>query len=135
MKIVVDTNVFVSGVFWTGAPATVLSICSQGHATLVLSPAIIDEYRRVGRELSKDFRSINLDPIIDSLVLRAQVVLDCRLPAPVCSDADDDKFLAAALAGNAAFVVSGDKALLRVREYQGVLVVTPRQFVRSHAVP
>ncbi len=53
------------------------------------------------------------------------------LPRAVCSDPDDDKFIAAALAGNAQFVISGDRALLRVREHGGVRIMAPGAFVRA----
>jgi len=71
--------------------------------SLILSPEILDEYRRVGLELS--------------------------LPEQVCEDPDDDKFLAAALVGSAPIIVSGDKHLLRVSGWQNVDVIKPRSFV------
>jgi len=51
------------------------------------------------------------------------------LPEPVSKDPDDDKFLACALAGNAATVVSGDSDLLKVSGYCGIKVLTPKSFV------
>lgn len=56
------------------------------------------------------------------------------IPVPVsaCDDPDDLKFLACALGGGASLVVSGDRALLRASGFQGVEVVTPRDFVRRH---
>jgi predicted nucleic acid-binding protein len=59
------------------------------------------------------------------------MVQNSELPAPLCSDPADDKFVAAAVAANASHVVSGDKALLKVRKYGDVLIVTPGTFVRS----
>jgi len=98
MRIVPDTNVFISGVFWKGPPSTVLDACSKGQVDLVLSPVIIEEYRRVGHDLADRYRSLDLDPIIDALVTAGSVVSDHELIARVCSDPDDDKFLAAAVA-------------------------------------
>ena len=132
MRIVPDTNVFISGVFWKGPPSTVLDACSKGQVDLVLSPVIIEEYRRVGHDLADRYRSLDLDPIIDALVTAGSVVSDHELIARVCSDPDDDKFLAAAVAGRATFVISGDKALLRVREYHGVRIASARQFVDGY---
>lgn len=129
MRIVLDTNVFVSGVFWKGPPATILNACSAGKVGLVLSPAIIDEYRRVGHDLAVRCPPLDLDPIIDALITMSRLVADQDLPAPVCSDPDDDKFLAVAVVGGAEYVVTGDKALLRAREYRGVLVLSARTFV------
>ena len=48
MRVVIDTNVFVSGVFWKGPPAEILRAWRAGRIEIVLSPEILDEYRRVG---------------------------------------------------------------------------------------
>ncbi len=49
---------------------------------------------------------------------------------PICSDPDDDKFLAAAISGKAGFVVSGDKALLKTDGFQGIRVMKPSDFLK-----
>ena len=48
MRIILDTNVFVSGVFFTGPPYEILRGWRDGKWQLVISPEILDEYRRVG---------------------------------------------------------------------------------------
>ena len=132
MRVVIDTNVFVSGVFWKGPPAEILRAWREGRIEIVLSPEILDEYRRVGEELNRQFPRIDLGDIIDALVLGAHTTLSPPLPEAVCTDPDDDKFIAAALAGGAALVISGDRALLKVKEYAGVRIVTPGAFVRTY---
>ena len=54
------------------------------------------------------------------------------LPCPVCNDADDDKFLACALAAGAGIVVSGDKHLLDANGYRGIEIIRPRPFVQRY---
>jgi predicted nucleic acid-binding protein len=54
------------------------------------------------------------------------------LSQPVCEDPSDDKFLSAAIETRATIIVSGDKHLLRVTGYQGLTVLTPRQFVTKY---
>ena len=46
MKIVLDTNVLVSGIFFAGPPAEILAACEAGRVTLVLTPEVVEEYRR-----------------------------------------------------------------------------------------
>ena len=53
-----------------------------------------------------------------------------KLLEQVCSDPDDDKFVAAALAGRAPMVATGDKALLRIDGYQGLKILTPAAFLK-----
>ena len=114
MRIVLDTNVFVSGVFFGGVPYRILDVWRRGIVTLVVSPTILDEYRRVGEELAAGHEGIDLSPFLSLLAVHAEIIDAPALPSPVCSDRDDDKFIACALAGGVSIVVSGDKALLAV---------------------
>ena len=132
MKIVLDTNVLVSGIFFSGPPAEILRAWSQGKFKLVLSPEILDEYTRVSAELAEKFPDINIRRILDLVVVRSEVCSPAALPQQVCEDPHDDKFFAAALDSRAKIIISGDKHLLRVSGYQGVSVLTPRQFLEQH---
>ena len=129
MKAVIDTNVFVSGVFWKGPPYKGLKAWGEGKFTLVVSPEIIEEYRRVLHELLEKRPGIDVERILELVSLNAMVVKAPVFARPVCTD-PDDKFLAAALAGKASYVVTGDKALLKVSEFNGAAMVTPAQFLR-----
>jgi uncharacterized protein len=132
MRVVIDTNVFVSGIFWSGAPAKVLKAWRDRQIEIVLTPAILDEYQRVGLELMRQFPSIDLSKIIEMMATSVLMVSDTALPTPVCSDPDDDKFLAAAITGGAEFVITGDKALLKIQEYGKVQITSPGTFVRNY---
>ena len=131
MRVVIDTNVFVAGIFWKGPPATILEAWRGGLIEMILSPAILDEYQRVGAELGREFPVIDLDPILGMVALNSRMVQDSELPEPVCSDSADDKFIATAIAADASYIISGDKALLKVGEYGSVHVINPAKFVRS----
>ena len=132
MRVVLDTNVLVSGVFFGGVPGRILEAWKAGAITLVVSPAIIDEYHRVGRLLAERYEGAELDPFLSLLAVHAEVVDAPDLPEPVCEDPEDDKFLSCALAGAAPVVVSGDKHLRRVSGWKGIEVVAPRAFVGQH---
>jgi uncharacterized protein len=129
MKAVIDTNVFVSGIFWKGTPARILEAWGKQRFSLVLSPAIFSEYQRVLEELSRKSKSVDTAKILDLVSYHAELVPDLVFAKPVCTDPDDDKFLAAALSARASFIVTGDKALLKVAEFHGAKVVTPRTFL------
>ncbi len=132
MKVVIDTNVLVSGVFFGGVPGRILSAWREGEVTLVVSPAILDEYRRVGWELATQYEGASLQPLLALIAVHGEVVLTGALSERVCVDPDDDKFLACALASNARVVISGDKALLNVSGWKGIAVVSPRAFVERY---
>ncbi len=131
MKFVVDTNVLVSGLLFGGVPGRILTAWSNGAFALIVSPPILDEYRRVGLELAKGRAPMveALDAFLALFTVHVMMVNPPLLERPVCEDPDDDKFLAAALAGHARLVVSGDKHSLRVSGWQGIEVLKARPFV------
>ena len=134
MKVILDTNVFVSGVFFNGPPHQILKAWNEGKIQLVVSPEILDEYRRVGEILAEDHPLIDLNPVLDFIVQNAEVVLAQPLSENVCEDPDDDKFLACALASQSKVIVSGDRHLLNASGYGEVAVLRPRDFVSRYLV-
>jgi putative PIN family toxin of toxin-antitoxin system len=132
LNAILDTNVLVSGIFFSGPPRRILEAWNDGAFDLVLSPEILDEYRRVADELHSQYTSIEIRPILDLLVVRSRICLAEPLETQVCTDPDDDKFLACAIAASVQTIVSGDKSLLRVSGYQGIEVVRPRYFVENY---
>ena len=129
MKLIVDTNVFVSGVFFSGPPFEILDAWRRGKVSLIISPDILSEYQRIGDVLGAKFPGVNLEPWIELLVLKAKLTDAAPLPESVCGDPDDDKFLACGIATGTKLIVSGDKHLLDVSGYQGITVLKPRAFV------
>jgi len=129
LKVVMDTNVFVSGVFFSGPPYQILKAWQSGEFELVVSQEILDEYRRVGEILSEERPNIDLNPILNFVIEHAKVYKLVKLKEPVCEDPDDDKFFACALASGSRVIISGDKHLLKVSGYEGIDVLKPREFV------
>jgi putative PIN family toxin of toxin-antitoxin system len=101
MKVVLDTNVLVSGIFFSGPPAAILRSWSQGKFKLVTTPEIIEEYRRVASILSDKFPEIDIGRILDLIIMESEVYFSILLSHRVCADPDDDKFLAAAITSGA----------------------------------
>ena len=129
IRAVVDTNVFVSGVFWKGPPYQVLQAWSEGRFKLIATAPILDEYERVLTELSAKYQFGNSMRILEPVRLNAELVTPVRFAKPVCRDRDDDKFLAGALAGSAPFLVSGDLDLQAVDGFKGIRVLKARAFL------
>ena len=86
----------------------------------------------MAERLHRRFSSIDINPILDLVTRETRIVKPATLPVSACDDPDDLKFLACALSGGARIVVTGDRALLRASGFQGLEVVTPREFVRRH---
>ena len=132
MRIVLDTNVFVSGIFFSGPPYRILKAWRDGKVQLLVSPSILDEYRRIEAELTLQFGDVDLRPFLDLLTIQAEIVLAPGLLTVIRDDPSDDKFLEAAVAGRASCIVSGDKHLLNLFEFQGIRILKPKDFVQRY---
>jgi putative PIN family toxin of toxin-antitoxin system len=132
VRLILDTNVVISGIFFAGPPYQILKVWREGKLHLVVSEEILAEYRRVGETLALQFPPIDLLPMLDMLRANAEVISVKCLPEPVCDDPDDDKFLACALAGECNLIVSGDKHLLKVSGFRGIKTLKPREFVNTY---
>lgn len=118
-RAILDTNVFLSGIFFGGVPGRILDAWQAGHLALVLSPA----------ELAVRYpqAAALLHPLLAIVAQSATMVNAPELLEPVSADPDDDKFLARAVASRTHVIVSGDKHLLRVSGWNRIEVLTPRQ--------
>jgi len=132
VRIVVDTNVYVSGLLWTGLPHDLLSAAETGHLTLVTTPAIIEEVREVlvRPKFAARIRTLttSVDELLESLLGIVQIIQEPKVVRVVRADPDDDKFIACAVAARVRWVISGDTHLLSLRRYKSIRIVTPQQF-------
>ena len=133
MKVVLDTNVFVSGLFFSsGAPRQILLGWNEGRFKLVVSLEIFKEYQVTIQELRRKYHSIDVDETLDLVLREAEICSSFALPQAVCDDPKDDMFFACALAAKAKIIVSGDKHLLSVKDYEGIEVLKPRSFFEKY---
>ena len=129
IKVVIDTNVFISGIFFSGPPSRILKAWQEDRIQIAASEDIITEYKRVIDTFSVKFEDINFDPILELLLIEAELVPSYSFTEPVCEDPDDDKFLACAIASKSKYIISGDKHLLKIGSYVNSSIVTPRYFL------
>ena len=132
IRAVLDANVVVAAVLNpAGVPSDVASRVREGYE-LVWSPRIVAESHRVAeyRKIRNRFRVADPHGFIDDLA-EAALMVTTELPEveAVRVDPSDDVYIATALVGAAAWVVSGDRHLLALRRFAGVSVVTPARFL------
>lgn len=135
-RVVLDANQFVSALLSPHGPsAQVLNAWHGGLFELLLSPSIIEEIRRVlnyprlAKIHKKKPEEIGL--LLEDLEVLAYIVPGKSSLTIVADDPSDDKYLIAALEGDAKFIVTGDSHLLEIREYEGVKILTAREFLRD----
>ena len=129
MRVVLDTNVFVSS-FFGGNPRAVIDLWSEGRITLCLSREIVTEYVEVLQRLGLTDRQ-ELDGLLSLFARGVNSVFTGKTPdlSVVVDDPDDDKFVACAVALEARYVISGDQDLTEIGDYMGIRMVTPKQFL------
>jgi uncharacterized protein len=133
LRVVLDSNVVLSGFFFAGIPGIILQGWHAGRFRLVLSPSILSEYRAAGVALESRYGGSEFEAFTALLALHSDLVdAPDHLGESVCADAEDDKFLACALAAGAEIIVSGDKQLLDVTGWRGIEVLRPRTFLEKY---
>jgi len=126
VKVVCDTNVLVAGMVADGLCRDLVKRRLL-RAELITSPALLQE---LARTLRRKFDTDPTDvPWLKAYRERATLVRPKALPGPVCRDRDDDNVLATAVAGQADIILTGDDDLLVLGEYNGIRILSPRQFV------
>ena len=128
MRVIIDTNVFISGIFWEG------NFCSQiiekwknKKFELVSSIEILNELVktlkdfkiRMPEDMIKEWRNLIIE---NSIIVEPTIKLNV-----VKEDSDDDKFIEAGITGKADFIISQDKHLLKLKEYLGIKIVSPEE--------
>ncbi|MGH8435577.1 MAG: putative toxin-antitoxin system toxin component, PIN family [Pseudomonas sp.] len=74
MKVVIDTNVLVSGLFFGGVPGRILSAWTDRVIALVLSASILAEYREVGADLNLRYADVDFETFAALLVIHSEIV-------------------------------------------------------------
>jgi putative PIN family toxin of toxin-antitoxin system len=132
IRVVVDTNVFVSS-FFGGNPRKIIDLWKTGEIALCLSKPIVDEYMEVLRRLGLQNEN-ELDELLGLFAQGLHVIFTARTPElhVLEKDPDDNKFIECAVALKAEFVITGDKALKAIQEYMNIKVVSPRDFLSNY---
>jgi putative PIN family toxin of toxin-antitoxin system len=136
MRAVADTNVVVSGLLWPGPSRRILTLARTGQLELFTSPALLAELEDVlsRRKFSRrlDLAGVGLQDLVLGYAALARVVLPAKIPLIIAEDPDDDEVLACALAAHAAVIVSGDRHVLSLAEYQGIRIMRPAELLVEH---
>jgi len=132
MRVVIDTNVFVSS-FFGGNPRKIIDLWKNERITLCLSNAVLDEYIDVLRRIGlKD--EDELEELLSLFSRGFNILFTTKTPKLkiIKNDPDDDKFIECAVALKAKAVITGDREVLAMKEYMGIRILTPQQFLENY---
>lgn len=127
-KIVIDTNIYISAIFWGGKPREIIELGRSGYIYIFCSSEIkkeIDEKLRLKFKLDA---KETLHILLDFSTFTTPVKITKMIKA-IYDDPDDDKFIECAMACGADYIVSGDKHLLRMKEYEGIKIINAAGFL------
>lgn len=128
LRVVVDTNVFVSAFIWGGNPQKVIRKWLKGELILLLSPFLLAEILLVLERFGfnqKDLQKLRYILEIHSLKLAP------RRKVTLCRDKKDNQVLDLCLAGKADYLVTGDKDLLAIKKFQKTKIVSAKEFLNK----
>jgi uncharacterized protein len=129
MRVVVDTNIFISS-FFGGNPAKIIELWREGRIILCLSNGIIDEYMDVLSRMALS-GEVELKELLSLFKNGFNCVFTSNTPLLniVVNDPDDNKFIETAAALDAEIIISGDKHLLSIGGYAGIKIISPGEFI------
>jgi putative PIN family toxin of toxin-antitoxin system len=135
MRVVLDTNIWISGLLWRGLPWKLLRLAEARQVEICMAPSILEELERVlaYERLQPRLRQLGLSPE-ELAAYVMDIVVMFELPPPshdaplVIVDPDDDIFIRCALAAEAHYIISGDSHLLDLKQYALIHILTIRAF-------
>ena len=131
MRIVIDTNVVISGTFFGGYPRRVIEAVVKSEVKACASVDIVQEYRETIDEVIAKGQG-KLDRKVLNLLILALEMVEPQTHIKVSRDGGDDMFIDCAKEAKALFIVSGDKDLLVLGEYKGIQIITAREFCERY---
>jgi putative PIN family toxin of toxin-antitoxin system len=130
LKITLDTNVLISAMFWSGVPHRILEECKTRNLKLALSPDILTEFKEaLIKEEKFEQTEKTVSQQVEVLIGISSIVIPKEKIQVIKKDPNDNMILECAVAGNSDYIVSGDEHLLELKEFRGIKIVTPREFV------
>lgn len=138
MKVVLDTNVIISGLLFHGPPGKIINLWVEERIIVLFSQALLEEYlavllrpkfKRFGTPLERQVILTDLIELDNSVFVQPGTKLSI-----IKEDSDDNRVMECALEGQAECIVSGDSHLLSLQEYRGIPIMTPGAFIETYFI-
>ena len=127
MRIIIDTNILISGLYFYGLPKKLLREIDFEKFNLCVNDEIIFEYiDKIDNKFSKS--KYILDKDLRQKVFGSFKSFEKVSDLQICRDPKDDKFINCAIDAKAIYIVSGDNDLLTIKNFAGIEIVTAREF-------
>lgn len=135
MRVVIDSNIWISGLLWRGLPGKLLRLAEARQVEICMASPMLEELERVLTYERLQPRLQQLGLSVEELIAYVmELVVMFELPPPshdtpfVVVDPDDDIFIRCALAAGSLYIISGDSHLLDLKQYAHIRILTIREF-------
>ena len=129
IRVLPDTNIIISSVFWRGNPHEVVRKGILGEYQLVISVEIFDEV--VDKLRNKfQFQEENIKALVD-ILMNSCLIIDVTSKFDVVRDKNDNKIVECAFDGKVDYIVTGDPDLLDLKEFKGIKIINANEFLEN----
>lgn len=130
-RIVLDTNIFISAFLFGGPPKRVINYVIDGSVQCFTSLALLDEIRDVLHRRKFGLSAEQAIAIVEEIHAICRVVVPTDVVRAIEADPDDNRVLECALAAAAEVIVSGDSHLLQLKQWHGMQILDPVDFLQT----
>ena len=131
MKLVLDTNIFISAFFWGGNPRKIVERINSGIDSLYITDGILDEIAQVLARSKFSVDKPNIARLIDAIAEIAVCIPVKGTVKGVCRDSKDDMILECGWRCAADYIITGDDDLLSLQTFENVKIITASQYVNN----
>ena len=133
MKILIDTNILISGLFFQGLPKMLLNEIDFEKFKVCVNEEIISEYKeQIYKKILNPKYTLN-EGLFEKFFERLQK-FERKSDLKICRDPKDDKFINCAIDVKAIYIVSGNNDLLTIKNFEGIEIVTARDFYNKYLI-
>lgn len=131
MNIVIDTNIFISAIFWDKIPLQVIDYIFKKGYKIYVTEEILTEYFRVIEKIAKS--NIDLIERWKTTILINTHIIEPIIRTVICRDPKDNMFLECAYSCEAKYLISGDDDLLSIDSFKKTEIITPKEFLNIYS--
>lgn len=130
IRVVLDTNTYISAFFWRGNPYKILKSCYRGKIHLLSSLEIIREIEYIlSREKKFEMSDEDIEKHIQLILSHSQIVEPMKKIDVIKKDPSDNKFLECAIEGKTDYIISGNRHLLELKKFKEIKILRAKEFL------
>ena len=130
MKVILDTNIFISGIFWKGSSYNILNFWKEGRLTLATSLKCVSEIVKVLKDFKIKLSDESIKEWVEFIIQNSEIVEPKEKVDVVKDDPDDNKVIECALASGSEYILTYDNHLLKLNEFRGIKIIKPEELLK-----